>query len=89
MLAAIETNLTIGPGSLAAIAGVVLTIVFSMVKVAFDVGAIRGMLQTRLEVVERKADETERRVDAHAEKLSALEAVASTKVLTLKPSIQL
>lgn len=74
MLAAIETNLTIGPGTIAAIAGVAVTIVFSMVKVAFDTGAIRGMLQTRLEAVEKKADQTDRTVQSHAGKLSAIEA---------------
>jgi len=79
MLATVESALTLSPGTIAAIvfgvAGVLLTVVGSLVKVAFDVGKIRGMLQTRLETVEQKAATTEREVKKHAGRLSAIEAI--------------
>jgi len=75
MLAAAESTFTLGPGSIAAIVGVVLTIVGSIVKVAFDTGAIRGMLQTRLEAVEKKADRTETTLSDHAGRLAKIEVV--------------
>ena len=72
MILIAETTLTLGAGTLVALLSAAVGMLGTAIKVAVDVGAIRGALETRLTAVEKKADQTEARTALHAADLAAL-----------------